>query len=1177
MKNLIKQFDYDYLKYIKNNDFYIIYSKYSSLLQNIVSNLIRKKVLVYNENKKEIEILPKTLINGYIDILVDISQMMSEEQRIASLLICSGISIPFAKYGTKIRISVFGERDNVWLLTDDFSSENIDIQLFRLRDALACLKRIQSFPADALKKLKNSYLQKYNNKYSQILISNLISPQVVDKKLNWNELGQRIIIFGLKSNFEETFFKENPEIYENILKIQSSGKSQIIQEFFEPFEIISQKESNISLYNKIINVIIDDLLDNNKNDKKEQNIRKIEIDKIPVQKNENINMENLVKTILNEKNKEEKYFSQNIPFSTMNLYKFSFKELPKINYFPNIQELEKISSKDLYKSDNSMEDIIIFVKTLLAPLFRLIMPSNVSLGKIPCTSGGSLSIQGIKKWICSDLHILTFLKKYNLSFIIDLSQSSLLLCNYSHAIVTIILLLIAPSTIEDNEEIFIDVIINTIYGINIIDFNSKCSIFQNFSKINEIINLINEKVINFSCCPGSCVYTAYQLLLERRESKKIFLITDGFVSDKYEIELVLSLIQKCENEGIDFVTIGVGSFPNGIKDIYPNCCYSPSINYLHDALYSCFITSKEIFENSIQSNLFFNKEKDQEKLFTIIRKKPEDKILKDSIDNEPINIINMIFNENSTFSKSTVKTIINPEEEPYYDIFDNFKILVVILYLGNNEHDKNITTEIFENNAGRALKKKGFKYDIVYSYGGAIKKLLSSEKGNCPYSEVWIFCSKGDGSLPDKAEDKDSNKITIFLEIVSEYNKNGGALFLFCDNEPFVLEANLLLNEYLKLEEGKINFNMKGNYNNKNEKDRFIFEKGIQKSQNGYFQPDHYIESPGEADRLSLRIGLYKFSEGITLSYAETFDKSENYFPFKPFAYLTDPINKRPFILYYDPKIKKGQISRGPIVLHGGFTSAFYDFQQDGTGRLVISIACWLIRKEEYFMDMRRGIIRTIPRIQYYPKRYFTFTFNKWIKVKNNNMYSILILDVSGSMERYYYSLIKMANNIIQEQQKNEENKGAIIFFGTTAKTIVNGKYRLLNINDIKLSNVGAGTNFYLAFKEAEKAYKEAEKYIFNRFHFSKKRILFLTDGLCDSSEIRPICDSMKRRKFIINIVGFENYHDFGFFRFFGNRKYKVVESSFEHLRKYASENCFFTSENFNDVTEFCQKVFAAE
>ena len=81
------------------------------------------------------------------------------------------------------------------------------------------------------------------------------------------------------------------------------------------------------------------------------------------------------------------------------------------------------------------------------------------------------------------------------------------------------LLLISPSTIEDNEEIFIDVIINTIDGIKIVDFNSKCSIFQNISKINEIINIINDEV-NLSCCPGSCIYTAYQLLLERREDKK---------------------------------------------------------------------------------------------------------------------------------------------------------------------------------------------------------------------------------------------------------------------------------------------------------------------------------------------------------------------------------------------------------------------------------------------------------------------------------------------------------------------------------------------------------------------------------------------------------------------------------------------------------------------------------
>ena len=80
-----------------------------------------------------------------------------------------------------------------------------------------------------------------------------------------------------------------------------------------------------------------------------------------------------------------------------------------------------------------------------------------------------------------------------------------------------------------------------------------------YFKINEIINIINEEV-NISCCPGSCLYTEYKLLLGRREDKKIFLITDGFVTNKYEIELVLNLIQNIGNEGIDFVSIGVGGF-----------------------------------------------------------------------------------------------------------------------------------------------------------------------------------------------------------------------------------------------------------------------------------------------------------------------------------------------------------------------------------------------------------------------------------------------------------------------------------------------------------------------------------------------------------------------------------------------------------------------------------------
>ena len=1157
---------------LNNDNYYNIYSKNSSLLQNIISNIIRKKILLYNEK----EILPKTLLNGYIDILVDISQMMSEEQRIASLLLCTGLSIPLSKYGVKIRISVFGERDNVWLLSEDFSFENIEIQLFRLRDALSCLKRIQSFPADALKKLKNSFFEihdKNYHKYCQILVSSLISAQIVDKKINWNELKQRIIVFGLKSDFEEYFKKENPEIYEKILKIYSSNQDQIIQNFFESFDIISQSETNKDIYSQMINVILDDLLTLNKNENNNM-IREIIInDKEYISNSNNNNNVEYLKKIIKENLKEEKYFSQNITFSMLNISKYSLDCLPKSKNFPNSSELEKLSSNYLYKNDNNMEEIILYIRALLAPVFRQIMPSNIISGKIPCTSGGSLSIQGIKKWICSGF-TYTYIfekqgaknkKKYILSFVIDLSQSALLLCNYSHTIVTIMLLLISPSTVEDNEEIFIDVIINTKNGIKIVDFNSKCSIFQNISKINEIIDIIYNDA-NFSCCPGSCIYTSYQLLLQRRESKKIFLITDGFVSDKYEIQLVLSLIKKCENEGIEFITIGVGSFPNGIKEIYPTCCYSPSIRTLSKSIFSCLVFSKESYCNSIEPNLFFINEGKQKELYDIIKEKPKDTKLQDSINNQPITLMNMVINENSVNLSDSIKKIKNPEEEPYYDIFDIFKILVVILYLGNDKYDININTEIFEKNAGKALKKKGFKYDIVYSYGEAINKLTISENGFCPYSETWIFCSRGDGSLPKKAEDKDSNKITIFLEIVSEYNKNGGALLLFCDNYPFVLEANLLLKEYIKFEEGNINFEMKGSYNNPNPEERFVYVEGEQKNKNGFFKSDHFLESPGEADRLSLRIGLYRFNEGITLSYAQTFDNSENYSPFTPFAYLTDPDKKRPFILYYDPKINE-KLSRGPIVIHGGFTSAFYDFQEDGTGYLVISIACWLIRKEEYYMGLRKDKEWKILAVKRPLNK--NDIFNKWISLKNN-MYSILILDVSGSMKYYYNSLIDMANNIIENQMKNKENEGVIIFFGDKAKTIINGKYRILDIKEIKTSEVGGGTDFLAAFEEAE-------KYIYNKDNFTNKRILFLTDGVSNSSGLLPICKRMEKENFKINIIGFENQQPFIFSRYFDTSKNNESPiSSFEHLREFASKDCFFTSKDFKEVKEYCQQILAS-
>ena len=127
------------------------------------------------------------------------------------------------------------------------------------------------------------------------------------------------------------------------------------------------------------------------------------------------------------------------------------------------------------------------------------------------------------------------------------------------------------------------------------------------------------------------------------------------------------------------------------------------------------------------------------------------------------------------------------------------------------------------------LQYKGLNYTIVYNYLDAIEELTKvNEEGFCDYIETWIFNSDGSGETPKGGKQKyysenkqhvgnariitkedNEKEIIPFLETIADYNKKGGALLLFCDNEPFVLETNLLLTKYLefeKYEKKSVNF-----------------------------------------------------------------------------------------------------------------------------------------------------------------------------------------------------------------------------------------------------------------------------------------------------------------------------------------------------------------------------------
>ena len=105
---------------------------------------------------------------------------MSDEHQILALIICIALTKSFTNFRVKIRISVFAGKDNIWSLSKDenfTNNEDIYYQILRLRDSLTlCKKRYFSVPADALMKLKQSFVSKGNekSKYVQILISSLI-------------------------------------------------------------------------------------------------------------------------------------------------------------------------------------------------------------------------------------------------------------------------------------------------------------------------------------------------------------------------------------------------------------------------------------------------------------------------------------------------------------------------------------------------------------------------------------------------------------------------------------------------------------------------------------------------------------------------------------------------------------------------------------------------------------------------------------------------------------------------------------------------------------------------------------------------------------------------------------------------------------------------------------------
>ena len=751
------------------------------------------------------------------------------------------------------------------------------------------------------------------------------------------------------------------------------------------------------------------------------------------------------------------------------------------------------------------------------------------------------------------------IKEYAITIIIDTSFSVLNHLNINHSLNTIRVLL-SSFTILDLPSF--DLIVTGEDGPIIL-----CSEYPTFAALNEksklwelLLHCLANPISNADLL--SALQTAFDLKRMRTNNfpSYLFVLTDGlFEEDKQEQlkEMIAKLIQT----NIHVIGIGLGVYPYGINNIFGQALFDINPNNLFNSILN-------ILEGNIndinEMNYIQLEEENEKKILSTIseliqNKKYNFKLLREELKNSPLttNCYDMLTDEKICGYDEQGRPI-NPKGDKIGLLKENSllgqKILIVMLWScelsaveDKKLHPRNVEQKSSSNTRCIAdtVDYLGVKVKTVLNYVDAINEITKKDKNEkCNYYTVWVLCGPDINQLPDKSSYP--GLVEQFIDCLILYWQNGGAVALFCDNDPLHFQANMFLEKVrFKGRKQKTKLRILGNDPGKN------VLRGYNANGNLIYSSIYdtcTYKLPNGTERMPIGRNVPQIYEGDTISHAS----SNNIYDIEPFIPFAKNSSGNICMMLYCT-----QGTEGDIFIDCGYTKLFDKMSTEdiATWRYVQNIAGFLARPEAHLIyddgetakNYRpNGINFNINYSNLYRNLQNYYGYLR----KSQTTFSILILDVSGSMSSYYSRLIDLANEIIDNQKQNPKNEGVVIFFGTHAKTIINKYYRTLNENDIEDSNVGGGTNFYKGFNEASNFLEYGRK-------FESRRVLFLTDGEDDEySKIRSICDRMKQLKYKINIIGFGD------------------GSLFQNLREFASEGCFNTRDLFEQVKEVCIKAF---
>ncbi|KAK8898415.1 hypothetical protein M9Y10_000702 [Tritrichomonas musculus] len=725
-----------------------------------------------------------------------------------------------------------------------------------------------------------------------------------------------------------------------------------------------------------------------------------------------------------------------------------------VGHYRNLTEKMTISNpshsiKDEF--DQFIHQIVYSKRNIFRPLLETIFKPNKASQTVLSSTGVDFDITALILNLINPVpDPLIYLEEkgglirnYGVSIIIDSSKSCFNQLFSSHSYQTIKILLTALASIDIP---CIDIIIATdeapiilaseISSVRLL--NDKSPFWP--SLFDTLANASYDK-----CALEDAIHAAYDIRRMRSvdSTSYMFILTDGLFQEEQR-EIIQNHIMTCFQSGITIFGIGIGIYPCGIVELFPQVIYATNPNDLIKAVASCFVDElNELYDKKIKqlapepcsaddiSNTF-------EKLIQN-EEKPIFKDLKNYL-SETIHALDAftdMYNEEQVQTNSN-NEFINPEglnTEMYIsDILKGQKILIVMLYsyLVNLAESHLISPEYLSKaeyaGDGECVKKAvehfGIEIVVVTNYKDAINELIS-QKGKCKYYAVWVI-----SGLPYDMKLFDGGNqylIDQFIDCLLQFWNNGGSVVLFAESEPLTFQANRFLEKVIFPDGNKTKLRLKGNHFGQ------TYLRGDPKGK--LDQPGKFNKSPlqfQKMQRASLSHNIVKIYEGETISYAQ--NDPEILKPFIPF--MKDSENGISALFY--PGDRDLKHITGDIIIDCGYTKLFSQMTTEGTFRYVQNIAGWTAQIETKRIlginpkDFRPKavIFKLNENVKVsLPKRPGSVTDNVKNHIKNHRLFAI---DLSGSVKN-----VEVYHKKVQGIfEKNYKNGDTIIIWNHEAQII---------------------------------------------------------------------------------------------------------------------------------------------